>query len=471
MRMEAAFAAHLPSLSRRLLWCGCAVLGLGILLAPALWNGFPLLQYDTGGYLARWFEGYLVPSRPAAYGLLLAAAAQLQFWPVLLLQAACAIWIIYILLRELGLGGPPLVLLGVIAAMSLTTTLAFLTSILLTDIFAGLAVVALHLLVFSSQRLARWERVGIALLAAFGVAIHSATLGLIAALTALALIAAWWRGDIVPRAGARRAVQALTLGIVMSLSANWIVSGRFAFPPGGYGILFGRMLQDGIVSRYLDDHCPDPKLKLCPFRHELPRDADAFLWGESAFNRLGRFAGLGDEMQTIVLGSLREYPRLQIETALTATLAQLQKVGTGEGVVNRIWHTYGIMQRYTPTVVPGMREARQQRGGLSFETVNRIQVPIAFFSMAMLPIILVIGLRVQAFGDVSLLAATVGVAFLSNAFICGALSNPHHRYGARLVWLAPLVVILAVAPLLGDIRDLISATARFKGLTANEPGA
>ena len=34
-----------------------------LLLAPALWNGYPLLQSDTGGYLARWYEGYLVPSR------------------------------------------------------------------------------------------------------------------------------------------------------------------------------------------------------------------------------------------------------------------------------------------------------------------------------------------------------------------------------------------------------------------------
>jgi hypothetical protein len=92
---------------------------------------------------------------------------------------------------------------------------------------------------------------------------------------------------------------ALVLGIVTGLTANW-VSGRFAFPPGGYGILFGRMLQIGIVSRYLAEHCPDPKLKLCPFREELPRDADAFLWGESVFNELGRFAGLGDEMRTIV---------------------------------------------------------------------------------------------------------------------------------------------------------------------------
>jgi hypothetical protein len=33
-----------------------------MLIAPALWNGYPLLQYDTGGYLARWYEGYLVPA-------------------------------------------------------------------------------------------------------------------------------------------------------------------------------------------------------------------------------------------------------------------------------------------------------------------------------------------------------------------------------------------------------------------------
>jgi hypothetical protein len=29
-----------------------------MLIAPALWNGYPLLQWDTGGYLARWHEGY-----------------------------------------------------------------------------------------------------------------------------------------------------------------------------------------------------------------------------------------------------------------------------------------------------------------------------------------------------------------------------------------------------------------------------
>jgi hypothetical protein len=33
---------------------------------------------------------------------------------------------------------------------------------------------------------------------------------------------------------------------------------------------------------------------------------------------------------------------------------------------------------------------------------------------------------------------------LANACICGVLSNPHDRYGARLAWIAPLIVLLAV---------------------------
>ena len=50
-----------------------------ILLAPAIWNRFPLLQYDTGGYLVRWFEGYLVPSRSTVFGLFLNIFALSRF--------------------------------------------------------------------------------------------------------------------------------------------------------------------------------------------------------------------------------------------------------------------------------------------------------------------------------------------------------------------------------------------------------
>jgi hypothetical protein len=99
-----------------------ALAGLA-LLAPALWNEFPLLQYDTGGYLARWYEGYLVPSRPGAYGLVLAAAALLHFWPVVLAQAALTVWVLALVLRSLGFGGRPFVLLAIVSLLSVITTL------------------------------------------------------------------------------------------------------------------------------------------------------------------------------------------------------------------------------------------------------------------------------------------------------------------------------------------------------------
>src|SRR5262249_24223767 len=187
---------------------------------------------------------------------------------------------------------------------------------------------------------------------ALAAATHSATLAVVAVLAAAATAAALFSWSGVAPAGARRAVLAAGLGVVATLSGNAAVSGHFAFTPGGYGIVFGRMLQDGIVSRYLHDHCPDRMLKLCPYRAVLPLDADEFLWSGGVFNSLGRFAGLGDEMRTIVLGSLRDYPRLQVEAALTAAVRQLGTGASGEGVVNSIWHTYGLIQRDTPSVVP-----------------------------------------------------------------------------------------------------------------------
>jgi hypothetical protein len=34
-------------------WMSAIAMPLMMLIAPALWNGYPLLQWDTGGYLAR----------------------------------------------------------------------------------------------------------------------------------------------------------------------------------------------------------------------------------------------------------------------------------------------------------------------------------------------------------------------------------------------------------------------------------
>ncbi len=420
---------------------GVALSAALILLLPALWNGFPLLEYDTGGYLARWFEGTLVPSRSTTYGLFLAAGSPLDFWPILTLQAAAAVWILSLMLRTHRFNAPT-GLLAITVGLAVVTALPWLASVLLTDIFAGLAVLAFHMLVWRGERIAPAERFAVIVFIAFAASTHSATYAVLLALTVAALLGSLIRPKLLPRIAVARASLAMLLGAVMLLGANYAVAKKIAWTPGGYGIAFGRMLQDGIVTRYLDDHCPDPKLKLCPYRNELPLDADEFLWGDSLFDRLGRFEGLGDEMRSIVLGSLHDYPGLQIETALTATARQLAAVATGEGIVTTMWHTYGMIERYTPAAVPAMRAARQQRGEVGFSAINMIHEPVAWAAMALLPVIMLLGFCSADFADLGQLAVTLALALLGNAAVCGVISNPHDRYGARIVWIAVFAVAL-----------------------------
>ena len=428
--------------SHRLLWL-LTIAGCGaVLAAPAVWNGFPLLQYDTGGYLARWFEATLVPSRPGAYGLLLAATGRVDFWPAVAAQTLATIWVLALLLRAHGLGGAARLAI-LIGALSAVSTLPWLTSILLTDIFAGLAVLAMYLLVFRNDCLRAWERAALMLLVGFAAATHSATLVLLAGLAFAALAFQHFAQTHAPRGGARRAATAAALGVVMTFAGNYAVTGRIAWTPGGVSLLFGRMLQDGIVDRYLDERCPDATLRLCMYRKELPRDADVWFWGDDLFDEMGRFAGLGDEMARIATGSLRRYPLLQVKTALVATARQLVLVGSGEGVVNHIWHSYAIIDRYVPGAGAAMRAARQQVTGIDFTAINRLHVPVALVAMLLLPGLVWLGWRDERFAQTGVLAAAVAVTLLANAAVCGILSNPHDRYGARVAWLAVLVIVMA----------------------------
>jgi len=55
------------------------------------------------------------------------------------------------------------------------------------------------------------------------------------------------------------------------------------------------------------------------------------------------------------------------------------------------------------------------------------------------------GLFSRRLDPTAALATTVVGALVANAFVCGALSGPHDRYGARLAWVATLVVAVALA--------------------------
>lgn len=415
-----------------------------LLITPAIWNGYPLLQYDTGGYLARWYEGYLVPSRSTVYGLYLHFGERSYFWLNLAFQSVATLWMLHLTLRVLGLARP--LRLAIIALiLILTTALPWLASMLITDIFAGLAVLTLFLLVAHGDRLSRTEKIALFAFTAFAAATHSATFGVLFGLCVAGWVLLPWLRPRLTASGLMQGSVAVAVSAALLVAANYALSGQLAWTPGGPGVTFGRMMQDGIVARYLNDHCDTIKLKLCPYRNQLPATADEFLWAnDSIFNKLGRFEGMDEEMGFIAAQSLTAYPLWQIEAALMATATQLHMVGTGEGTNGWIPHTYGIIERYLPTQTAAMRAAHQQHWDINFTPINWVHVPVALVSMLLLVVLLGRALWRWRLDDIDLLAATVTLALLGNAFLCGVISGPHDRYGARMAWIAVLVVLIAI---------------------------
>jgi hypothetical protein len=418
-----------------------------MLLAPALWNGFPLLQYDTGGYFARWYEGSLEESRSTIYGVFLHVLSLPDFWPVVVAQTFFTVWILWTLLRSHDLSGRARILPITVAALSILTALPWLTSQLITDIMAGLAVLALYLVMVRAHTLMPWERGALVAFIAFAVAAHSATFAVLMLLVAASFVIALIdRAKIldhtrIPMIGIGRGALALALGAALLLTTNYVVARKVAWTPGGIALMFGRMLNEGIVHRFLAEHCPDPRFKLCDHLSELPTDADVFFWGEGLFDRLGRFKSMNTEMTTITLESLAAHPWLQIKGAAIATAQQLVMVDTGYGVNADLWHTYGMIENFAPQMLPAMKAARQQHHELSFTAINLVHVPAAY--LAMLFLLGTIVLQHVRLAPLRPLACTVALALMANAFVCGALSNPHDRYGSRMAWLAVLVVLLA----------------------------
>ncbi len=431
-------------------WLRVAAMALPLLmLAPALWNGYPLLQWDTGGYLARWYEGYLVPSRSTVFGLYLHYGESFGFWTNLAVQSLATLWLLQLTLRVLAMM-QTFRFVAISLCLIVATALPWLASMLLTDIFAGLSILSLFLLVVGAGRTSTLEKISLFVFTAFAAATHSATLGVLLGLCIAGWMARPFLKQRLPLAGLAQASLTIVAGSLMLVSANYALSGKLAWTPGGYGVAFGRMMQDGIVARYLNDRCPRERYKLCPYRNELPATADEFLWGKSMFNTLGRFEGMNDEMGYIVVQSLKDYPAWQAAAALRAMGQQLLHVATGEGTDGWIPHTRGIIERYIPAQVPPMRAARQQNWQLDFTAINWLHVPVALASMLGLLALLGNALASRRLDDLTLLAATVTLALLGNAFICAVISGPHDRYGARMVWVATFVVLMAAARRLGD---------------------
>lgn len=431
---------------RRLPFPAVMTIGTAALLfaAPALWNGFPFLFWDTGGYLEAGIHHAIVPGRSMTYGLLLAAGRWPAFWPVVALQCALTAWMLALLFRVQGLGGRPLAYLATCAILSGLTALPFVAGELMPDIFAALAPLALYLLMFKSRALAWPEATVLAATMVFAGGAHGSVMASLLVLFALALLAGRLWAPFRASLRARAAALALLAGLLLAPTLNLMLAGRFVPVPGAMAFVFGRLLEDGMIDRYLLEHCPDPRQPLCYYRDEMPSTADDFLWDNNdVFVALGGMDKGIVPMRDAVIGALTTFPMDNLGLALRAFARQMVTVQTGDSLYNYLTDSTEAISDMVPSAAPAMQRSRQQAWpGLDFAPINKIHVPLALAGTALL---VLAGIWSLAKGrrQAALLCFSVFAILVVNAAVCGILSNPVNRYQARVAWLA--IPALAIA--------------------------
>jgi hypothetical protein len=430
----------------------CIALSLAAFLAPALWNGFAIVFFDTGGYVGRVLEMTLEPGRSIFYGFFLWATSLgwSSFWGPVLIQSLFSIWLIHLTLRCHALPAGPLTTAGSCVGLAALTGISWYTSQLMPDTLAPLIILGLWLLGCRWDRLRRSERTGLALIVLLGLLSHMScmamAIGLIAVIMIFKLAQLRFKWPLTVHLLPPAAVVAASL-ILMPMF-HLALTGKATFTPGGPVFIFGRLVQDGIAQRWLAEHCPAPGIRLCAMQERIPKTADDFLWaGTSPFQDLGAWSGEADaELSYLVRASIKTYPGAFLGTSLQATARQITKVATGDGLDEFQNDVRGVFTNLLPKTAKPFNAARQQQRLISqplFDALNMVHVPVAHLSMLGLLFIAGWGLH-NGHHDLTGLAIFTFLALLGNAFICGALSNPHDRYQSRLVWTASLVCAMAV---------------------------
>lgn len=424
-----------------------------MLIWPAFWNGAPLFYYDSVDYLVQPFTGEMPVFRTASYGWFqwLARLGGTP-WPTIIAQAAMVTGILWLSAAALVPTINRLWLVAGVAVLSAVTGLSWYVSQVMADSLTGAVFIGAVALT-TGRPLPIVPRLFLIGLIALGMAFHVSHIAVICGLV-ICVAAAKIAGRFWPQLRfirARDLVAALTLSMMTAMSANYATTGRVFLLQNTANLRMALLLEMGLVKTYLDDVCPQNQRAsfLCPHRNTLPATANAYLW-----NTFGPFHDLGGwksevhkkEAEFVVGEILRRYPGETATRLGAAAFNQFGMVETGDGMRPMFWHLEKPIAQYYPRFLEEFRRARQQRH-IEFGPYALRDNLIYWFSLAGMA---ALGWFAWQVGSRSVPGA-IGLIFLvlvGNAIVCGALSNPNHRYQGRIAWLPLFAMMLGAAELI-----------------------
>jgi hypothetical protein len=288
----------------------------------------------------------------------------------------------------------------------------------------------------------------LALVSALGVLSHPSHLLLTATMVPVAAVVGW----IVRKPGERRgafvgaafllALAVLAVGerLAFATTVSTVQKQEVVYWP----FLTARLIHDGPGLTYLEEKCPDAAIPTCVLYEALqksdnPRRFTATHIIFETSEDLGSFRLLSSEDQKLVADAQVEFARAVAldrpgevlravvdNTLVQATLDQVDMTIADQALVEKTAASF-------PWLEPS--NLSEWRGWMYW--IHQVhEVLYVVSALALVAVVVWPGRFSRAERG---LAAMVLLGVLANAFVCGAISQPATRYGARVIWLLPMV--------------------------------
>lgn len=458
------------------------IAGSIILSAVALVNGYPLVFPDTGINLAQALEFRGAFSRPPYYSLfLLPIHLKISLWPVVFVQGAITAGVLYLVIRTIFPRKASLRYLLITCFLAIFTSLPWHTGQILPDLFTGILILTVYLIVFGWDDFGRWARLFIIFILFAATAFHYSHLLLLAVTGGVALLTAAWS-----QRSARKVLIPALLIVAAGLTTaaafatyNYAYAGRATLSLDSSKFLLARMLADGTAMEFLRQTCPDKRFVLCDHLDEIRGDQNAFLWdGPTPWPYVEEargFLGARDEAAAIVRGVLQKFPLEQAAKSLENFVTQLFKFGSGDTLCPCLGAlTEEVIIRHFPNEHSSYIASRQNRNTLPIHFVRVVHsTVVAIAALGCIGFLLRIfpGQNKRRASDSKILQLTVVTVtgVLTNAMITGALSGPADRYQSRVVWLIVFNFLLIVLSSSRVKRARSQQAATASGVTLTDP--
>ena len=195
------------------------------------------------------------------------------------------------------------------------------------DVFTGVLVLVLALLIFVPDRLSARERVWLVAFAAFMIAAHLSHVLL--ALLLLAVLPPFRPGCST----VMRSITPLALAAIALMSVNLLAFDRASLAPFGNMFLLTRVIYDGPGMDALRHDCPASGWRLCAFIDRMPAIEDDFLWRhDGPVVQAGGAKLLSGEANAIIGAALRAEPSSELLAFGRKSMRQLADFATGDGL-------------------------------------------------------------------------------------------------------------------------------------------